>query len=380
MGTALVRSQVLSYLRGLDARGFDTELITFEGGEPFPDGEYPRDRWHGVDSRRGSSLLAKAVDVLRGVLLAVRVTRTRRASLLHARSYIPAAVAAVAGALTRRPYIFDMRGFLGDEYVDAGYWSRTDTRYRVLRVAETLLLRRAAHIVVLTHAAARVLANDPRYARAVGDTPVTVIPCAVDLSRFRPSIRRGDAPTLVYSGTLGSFYELDPMLAVYREARRLLPALRFLILNRTEQEVVREAVARGGLADAPIQIRGADFAEMPALLAGAHVGIALVRQAPSKVASSAVKIAEYLACGLPVVVNSGLGDIDAQVHETGAGHVLASYASEDIALAAQAVVALASDDEARARARALAEREYDLESGIDRYAEVYARLSAASTT
>lgn len=380
MGTALVRSQVLSYLRGLAARGFEADLITFERGGSFPNGEYPRERWHGVRTRPGSSLAAKLVDVLRGVVLTVRVARSRHASLLHARSYLPAAVALVAGALTRRPYIFDMRGFLGDEYVDAGYWQRGDLRYRVLRMAETLLLRRAAHVVVLTHAAARVLASDPRYARAVGATPVTVIPCAVDLSQFRPADRRGDVPTLVYSGTLGSFYELDPMLAIYREARGLLPGLRFLILNRSEQDVVRDAITRNGLSDAPIEVRGADFADMPRLLADAHVGIALVRQAPSKLASSAVKIAEYLACGLPVVVNSGLGDTDAQVREAGAGHVLASYAEAEVAAAAKAVVALASDEDARRRARILAEREYDLESGIDRYAEVYARLSGASTT
>lgn len=375
-----MRSQVLAYLRGLEERGFDTDLITFERGGAFPDGEFGREQWHPIDARRGSSLLTKAVDVLRGFALAVRVARRRRISLLHARSYIPAAIAAATGVFTGRPYIFDMRGFLGDEYVDAGYWTTSDVRYRALRLAERWLLARAAHVVVLTHGAARALRTDARYAGSVGRTPVTVIPCAVDLARFTPAPRRDGPPTLVYSGSLGSFYELDPMLDVYREARAALPGLRFLILNRSEGPFIEAAVARHGLADAAIEVRGADFADMPVLLARAHVGIALVRQAPSKIASSAVKVGEYLACGLPVVVNAGLGDVDAQVRDARAGHVMGAYGPRDVSEAARAVAALVRDAGARDRARALAEREYDLHDAIARYADVYVAVTGASAT
>jgi glycosyltransferase involved in cell wall biosynthesis len=380
IGTALVRSQVLAYARGLLPLGFATDLITFERGGTFPDGEFPRERWHPIRARAGASLAAKALDIITGTVLAIRLAAGRHARLIHARSYVPAAIALVAGAVTRRPYIFDMRGFLPEEYVDAGYWRTTDLRYRVLRLAERALLRRAAHIVVLTEAAARRLRTEPRYARLVGNTPVTAIPCAVDLDRFHPVATRASAPTLIYTGSLGSFYELDPMLAVYRSARALLPGLRFVIVNRGEQDLVRSSIARVGLDGADIELRSADFAEMPGLVAAAHVGIALIRQSPSKVGSSAVKIAEYFACGLPVVVNAGLGDVDAQVREHEAGHVMPGYGSDDVAMAGRALAALVGDEGARARARALAESAYDVRAATARYAEVYSRVAGASTT
>lgn len=374
--TALVRSQVLPYLDGLHRQGIAFDLVTFEDDRlpTVADGF----RWWPVTRHRGSGLIAKALDILQGAVVVARLSRG--ATLLHARSYVPAVIAAVAGALTRRPYIFDMRGFLPDEYVDAGYWRSTELRYRLLRLAERSLLRRAAHIVVLTEAAARRLRAEPRYARFVGDTPITAIPCAVDLERFRPLAERGAAPTLVYTGSLGSFYELDPMLAVYRAARALVPRLRFLIVNRGEQELVRASIARAGLDGADVELRSADFAEMPGLVGAAHVGIALIRQSPSKVGSSAVKIAEYLACGLPIVVNAGLGDIDVQVREHDAGHVMAAYGPDDIAGAGRAVAALLTDEGARSRARGLAETAYDVRAATARYAEVYSAVAGASTT
>src|SRR5258707_2710395 len=107
VGTALVRSQVLPYLRGLAERGIDVDLVTFERGEPaFPADEFPPERWHHVRARRGGSIAAKVVDVIAGVALVARLVRARRASLIHARSYLPATIAFAAGALTGRPFVF----------------------------------------------------------------------------------------------------------------------------------------------------------------------------------------------------------------------------------------------------------------------------------
>jgi glycosyltransferase involved in cell wall biosynthesis len=378
--TPLVRSQVLPYLDGLRAYGASFDLITFERDGLSPQSPPATIKWWPVRSQRGSGVLAKATDIARGSILAARLIRSHRATIVHARSYVPGVIALMTARVTGRRFVFDMRGFLPDEYVDARYWTTSDIRYRSLRAAERWLLRGADEIVVLTEAAARRLQTEARYARLIRDTPVTVIPCAADLDKFRPLTSRARVPTLIYTGSLGSFYELDPMLAVYRAARELVPDLRFVIVNRTEQALVRSMIARAGLDRSDIELRSADFAEMPGLVGAAHVGIALVRQSPSKVGSSAVKIAEYLACGLPVIVNAGLGDVDVQVRHHDAGHVMSAYGPADIAEAAHAVAVLAFDEAARSRARGLAEATYDVRDAIRRYADVYSRVAGTSTT
>lgn len=378
IGTALVRSQVLPYLRGLLDRGYDVHLVSFERGDRFPEGEFPSARWHPVRPRSGSHLLAKVIDVLVGVLHVHRLVRRERVDILHARSYLPAAIAWLVSRLTGRPYIFDMRGFLPDEYVDGGYWTVRDLRYRVLRLVEAVLLQGAAVIVCLTHAGKRRLMTERRYARWVARTPIVVIPCAVDLDRFRPAEQRSDPPSVVYAGSLGMWYLLDEMLRVYAHARELIPALRFLILNRSEHAVANAAIARAGLGGAAITVVAADFAAMPPHLASASAAIALLRQVPSKIGSSPIKIGEYLASGLPVIVNAGLGDTDALIENYAAGHVVRSFSDLELRHAGVRLAALVHDVAARRNARRAAEETLALGLGVAAYGEVYELLGARS--
>ncbi len=380
IGTPLVRSQVLPYLRLLADRGHVIDLVTFERGDPYPEGEFPRERWHPLQPRAGGSLLAKLLDIARGAWSVGSLARVTRADALHARSYVPAAICLIAGRVLGLPYIFDMRGFLGEEYLDAGLWTTADVRYRALRLAERHLLRRAASIVVLTHAAKRRLRTDPRYASDVASKDIAVIPCAVDLERFRPPSRREPMPTLVYSGSLGMWYLLDEMLRVYGYAQRATAELRFLFLNKSEHQLIRAAWSQLGLPEDRVEIRAADFADMPAQLGRAHVGIVLLRRVPSKIGSSPIKIGEYLACGLPVVVNEGLGDSDEQVRAAVAGHVVLGFDDESLARAGAAVGALISDEGARVRARKLAETEFDVRMGAAAYDAMYGRIRTVHST
>lgn len=374
IGAALVRSQVLPYLRGLSADGVETDLITFERGGAFPEGEFPRSRWHGIEARRGSSLVAKAIDIATGALLLLTIVLRQRARVIHARSYVPAAIASIVAAITGRPYIFDMRGFLGEEYIDAGHWRPTDIRFRVLRVAERWMLRRAAHVVVLTEAAATRLRSDPLYAPAAASKAITVIPCAVDLERFRPAESRSATPTVVYSGSLGIAYDLDAMVRLYGYARALRPDLRLLFLNREAHKAIRAAIETAGLDGADIVVREATFDEMPKLVADCHVGLVLARDAISKSGSSPVKVAEYLACGLPVVVSPRLGDTDTLIARYDAGAVVATN-DASLRAGAASLVALLDDHARRANARRLAEEEFALATGIARYRSIYRSLA-----
>lgn len=377
VGDPLVRSQVLTYLRGLALRGVTADLVTFERGVPsFPVGEFPRERWHPIQARPGSGVPSKLSDLVRGTALVTRLARERNAKLIHARSYVAAAIAAVAGLLTGTPYVFDMRGFLAEEYVEGGHWRAGEFRVRLLQRAERWLLRRAAAVVVLTQVAAQRLRSEARYSTALRETPVTVIPCMVDLSRFRPMSRRAARPTLVFSGAVGLRNLIDEVLVVYALAREIDPDLQLLILNRGQHELIRRSLHAHGLVDATVDIRTADHSEMPALLAQADVGIALQRLGRSKGGASAVKVAEYLACALPVVMNAGHGDMSVLVERFGCGHVVGTYDPGSLRSAAHAVVSFARDEDARRRARALAEQMFDVRIGIDRYEQLYRTVAS----
>ena len=243
VGSALVRSQVLPYLRGLAGSGVDVTLLSFERGDPFPEAEFDRRRWIGIRPANGAGLTSKIVDMVNGMARILWIVLSRRPELLHARSYLPTAMVWAVTRLTRQPYVFDMRGFLGEEYVEAGYWRLGDYRYRLLRLAERVLLRDAAAIVVLTQRAASRLQTDPRFAGVRGKR-IVVVPCAVDLKLFTPRVEPSGPPTLVYAGSLGMWYLLDEMLLAYKAALEHNADLRFLILNRGQHELAAQAIQR----------------------------------------------------------------------------------------------------------------------------------------
>ena len=71
--------------------------------------------------------------------------------IVHARSYLPAAVSATLSAVVPRArFLFDCRGLLADEYVDADYWQKDSFTYRLTKNAERALFSRADGLVVLT--------------------------------------------------------------------------------------------------------------------------------------------------------------------------------------------------------------------------------------
>ena len=160
------------------------------------------------------------------------------------------------------------------------------------------------------------------------------------------------------------------MVGLYGHARALRPDLQLLFLNRDAQDAIHSAISAAGLDGADITVREASFTEMPDLLAACHVGLVLARDAISKSGSSPVKVAEYLACGLPVVVSPKLGDTDELIRRYDAGAIVGT---DDASLraAAASVVALLDDPVRRANARRLAEAEFALETGIARYRDVY---------
>jgi glycosyltransferase involved in cell wall biosynthesis len=103
------------------------------------------------------------------------------------------------------------------------------------------------------------------------------------------------------------------------------------------------------------------------------VSICKIDSGPSLSAAMPTKIAEFLACGRPIVVNKGLGDMDRFIQEFNAGIVLDGTASNLVESAAM-MVALLSDVETPTRCRALAEKYFSMDVGAKKYLQVYSQV------
>jgi hypothetical protein len=204
----LGQSQVLAYLRGL-SRNYRITLITYEKDEDRADGvrmgamraECDRlgIRWLPQRFRPLPRVIAPALSMLRMVWLVRREVKGQGARLIHARSYIPAAVAMIVSRLTGVPFIFDMRALWPEELITAGRLRRGSVLHRAIVAAERACLRQAGAVVSLTHAAVDHL--DRVYPADMGAQNVSVIPTCADLDRFVPADKR---PPLRVIGCLGT--------------------------------------------------------------------------------------------------------------------------------------------------------------------------------
>ena len=335
-------------------------------------------RWRVLPYHKRPSLPATAYDVWAGARAARTIVREDGVDLVHARSYVPAAIAHRATRGSSTPYIFDVRGLLAEEYVDGGIWRTGSLPYRLTKRAEQTLLHDASGIVTLTEAVVPQLESNPGLVSRDA-VPWAVIPCCVRVdefevdagvrSRVRDELRLGERPMLVYSGSVGTWYLLDEMIAYYRAARDVVPSLALLLLLNRDHDLAHGALARAGIDDADVRVTGVSPEDVPAHLAAADAGIGFIRPAPSKVASSPTKLAEYLASGIPAVVNAGVGDTHTLATEPSV-HVVEDLSPTGLLEAAALLPGVLDTD--RAAARALARRCFSIsEVGGRRYGRLY---------
>jgi glycosyltransferase involved in cell wall biosynthesis len=395
MTDPLGQSQVLPYLVGLSDKGHRITVVSCEKPDLMArDGRQIRRMcaaanidWQPLTYHKQPPILSSVLDLRAMRRRAAKLQRRSHFNLVHCRSYIPGLV----GLWLKRKFglalVFDMRGFWVEERVEMGLWRLSNPLFRLVhrffKKREAQLLREADAIVSLTEAARAEMCTWPGGESIAKRT--TVIPCCVDLSHFnsrgaatrqqgRKLIGEGpDTPLLLYVGSLGGNYMLDEMLDAFAEFRRVHPVARFLIVtHHPAAEIIPVAEAHGIRADDLI-IRAASREEVPALIAAADVGIAFKRESFSAKACSPTKIGEMLAIGVPVIVNSRVGDTAEIIRDTRAGAVVERF---DAASLASAIRQAESAALPRRDIRDAARRWFSLDAGVDRYDAIYEAIGS----
>lgn len=342
--------------------------------------------WHPVPYRISPPVIAGIINSLNLRRTARRLHGLHNFDMVHCRSYIPA----MAGLSLKRgegvPLIFDMRGFWPEEKTEGGSWPQDRLLFRRIysyfKARESELLSEADHIISLTHNGKAVLESRTEVSRKA--TPVTVIPCCADLDHFpliTPAARcrsreqlglQQSTSVLAYLGSVGAWYMLDEMLDLFRRYQLVHPDAQFLFITPSRPEMIRQAAASKGIDAANLVIRFAQRNEVPAFMAAADASVFFIKPVSSKRASSPTKMGELISMGLPIITNSGVGDVDRIVHETGCGVLVSSFDQAGYDAAIRELETMQIDVKAcRAKARPW----FDLAMGVERYDEVYRSLT-----
>ncbi|MDE2197289.1 MAG: glycosyltransferase, exosortase A system-associated [Gammaproteobacteria bacterium] len=194
--------------------------------------------------------IAKHVRLIQALRARLRqVVHDVRPHILHAHSPVLNAFPALAvGREMGLPVVYEIRAFWEDAAADHGTAGEWSLRYRLTRMLETRAAHRADAVTVICEGLRADLAG-----RGISAEKITVIPNAVDLSRFAVQTRPDSELTGKYAlqggftlGFAGSFYGyegLDVLLRAMPQIVRAFPRARLLLVGGGPQEPALKALA-----------------------------------------------------------------------------------------------------------------------------------------
>jgi glycosyltransferase involved in cell wall biosynthesis len=388
----LTQTQVVAYLEGLAQAGYRIVLLTFEPSR-LAGAEVRRWRallaakgviWHWLRYHKRPTVPATAWDVLAGVVTGLRLARRYSVDFLHVRNHVPGLMALALKRLTGAKLLFDLRGFMAEEYVDGGVWPPDRALFRLTKRVERALVRAADAMVVLTHQAKDLVRR--WYPEESAGKLIQVIPCCVDLRQFpgpvpAPGSRIGGEgqTTIVYVGKLGGWYLVREMAAFVAAAKEMIPGLHWQVWTQSDPGTFRALLAAQGL-NGHVAVGRLPPEALHQELVKAQAGLSLIRPCQSKLSSSPTKVGEYLAAGLPVVSSTGIGDLDGLLLGDGdrgpVGVLVRGFTAQAYREALPQLLRLLADPATPGRCRRVAEEHFDLERvGWPRYRQVYQQLA-----
>jgi glycosyltransferase involved in cell wall biosynthesis len=386
----LGQSQVIPYLTGLAKKGFTITIVSCE-----KDGNFVRNKetvaallktanikWKYCFYNSKIPLLSQWLNYRRLKQFAANeVKYLKDDCVIHCRSYLPALIGLSLKRKYGAKFIFDMRGFWANERVDGNIWKLSNPIHKRLfnyfKKKEKILINEADYIVTLAETGKQIVSEwmDDK------TKPVQVIPCCADVNHFtilsaeeklnareKTGISK-DAFILGYLGSIGTWYMLDEMLDFFIELKKKKDNAVLFFVTQDNKNKIIEAAARKNIDKSSIIIKPGQRNEVPHLVSTFDAGLFFIKPLFSKQGSSPTKMAEILACGIPVITNTGVGDCDKIINETNCGLLVSGFTIENYNST------LASLDNELKKSpevyRKVAVDKFSLEDGVSRYEKIY---------
>ncbi len=395
MTDPLGQSQVIPYLMGLSELGYIVHILSTEKPENYHKNKLKiaqllaakKIKWHPVFYTKKPPVLSTIFDIYKIISIAKKLHKENNFHIVHCRSYI----SAFAGLFLKKKYgvkfIFDMRGFYADERVDGKIWNLKNPVfyfvYHYFKKKEITFLKQADHVVSLTKAGKKIIEQWGKEKNF--STPVTVIPCCADLDFFSPvtinpekqkqykdelKIQNHDF-IISYLGSVGTWYMLEEMLDFFKVCLHIKPEAKFLFITKDNPVEIIKAANRKNIPETNILIRSAEREEMPSLLGLSNFSLFFIKPVFSKKASSPTKMGEILGLGIPVVCNSGVGDVDEIITESKSGILVQDFNENSYK---NTLLQLENNKFASNQLIKAAHKYYSLKEGITRYSTIYSIL------
>ncbi|HMO61352.1 MAG TPA: glycosyltransferase [Ferruginibacter sp.] len=395
MTDPLGQSQVIPYLQGLSKKGFRFHLLSCEKPEALKKNKTAvrqmlagyNIQWHPVAYTKKPPVLSTLKDIVQLRRAAKTILEQQHIKLVHTRPGIPALIGLWMKKKYGVKFLHDIREFYADSRVEGGIWNKKNPlfnmAYRYFKKKEKEQLQQCDGIVCLTYAAEKIIKTQPGYTTA---KPLKVIPCSVDLSFFNPSkineaqkqvwkeklqIQQSDF-IVSYLGSVGGWYLTTEMMQFCKLVYKRMPNAKFLFITPHLHDVIAAEAAKHGIPASRLILQQASRNDIPVLLSLSQYSLFFIKPCFSKLSSSPTKHGELMAMGIPVVTNTGVGDVQAIIEKYNSGITINDFSNRSLEAAADQLCNNAVFNAVEIRRGA--ENFYALSKAIAQYYELYCQI------
>lgn len=381
-------SQVVPYLEGF-CGNVDLVLLSFEKKHKLKDHgkllaaekyfSAKKIRWRYLAYHKSPTIPATIYDILSGAITGMILAKRHGIQVVHARGYISAIIALFLKKICKTKFIFDIRGLWPDEKVEGGAWKKTDFTYKFFKHLEKIFFSECDWVVVLSRKGESLLKNMYQV-----DGKVSFIPTCVDMDLFSYGkdakstsvmLREKYDFIFLYNGSLGSWYMLEEMVDFFKVSLSCFKKSLFLFLNDADSSLIAAMMKAKGVSEDSYLVK---FLERPLLadwISIADACVMFIRPVFSKTVSCPTKFAESLACGVPVVINTGVGDTQEIVEDEKIGVVIRDLSLNSYRIALEGLKKLLFEPQGlKRRCRHTAQKYFSLKDGVRDYLAIYKRL------
>lgn len=396
MTDPLGQSQVLPYLMGLSQLGHSIHLISFEKPDAFIKNKSIVEdlvqnagiTWHPQTYTKKPPVFSTLKDLYVLNKQCKKLHQKYKFDFLHCRSYITSLVALQLKKKYGVPFVFDMRGFWADERVEGKIWNPKNLIFKYIydffKKKELRFLNDSKRIVSLTHFAKTEIESWANYKITNAKDKIVVIPCCADLNHFniqtdfqigKKRTELGFKPSdliISYVGSLGTWYMADEMIQLFATIKKTKSNAKLLLITTHKIEEVEPFLEKNNIPLTDVVITAGKRAEMPLLISCSNISMFFVRPTFSKKASSPTKMGEIMGCGIPLICNSGVGDVEQIVEDTNCGICITDFSQIQISRVCNKLDELLLINKESLRDGAL--KYYSLKEGIRLYNEIYTNM------
>ena len=385
----LGQSQILPYLFGVSSNNnYKITIVSFEKSKNYLQNkdfilnklEKNNIEWIPLKYTKRPPIFSTIWDIYK-LRKSVNKLKNKGLDLIHCRSYITTLVALGVKKTHNIPFIFDMRGFYADERVDGRIWNLNNIIYKKIynyfKLKEKEFLQSSGYTISLTETGKKEIVswNLPNQSK------IKVIPCCTDENLFQKkniqNVRNElgfnrDDFVISYVGSIGTWYMLDEMLDFFKCLQVKKPNAKFFFITKDNPQLIIEKVKSKKIDISAIKIKPSSREMMPSYIGASNFSIFFILPVFSKKASSPTKMGEIMNLGIPIVCNSGVGDVDEIMGKSMPELLVKDFSNNEY----DRVIDLITNNY-KPNQKSIVETShsyYSLEKGIDKYKEVYKEI------